>query len=55
MAVGLREERDREIRRRKLTVVPGGKRVENRTDEYEFPYDDLKFLYDYIKKEFGTE
>ncbi|MDH7578147.1 MAG: hypothetical protein QHH75_10095 [Bacillota bacterium] len=57
MVAGLRklQEETGKIRGMELKVVPGGKRVEAQTEEYEFPYDDLKLLYDYIRQEFRVQ
>ncbi len=57
MAVALRtfeelEHRDAEVKRPGLKLE---KRAETGRVEYEFPYDDLYQMYDYITKELGIK
>ncbi len=40
-------------RQEEQRVAPGKKRAEKK-DAYEFPYDDLKLLYDYLTKQENT-
>jgi hypothetical protein len=57
MAVALRKEELERIDEEmgKLRLVPGGQTEKAGRVEYEFPYDDLHQMYDYITNEMGIK
>ncbi|MFY9140214.1 MAG: hypothetical protein WBJ83_07750 [Thermacetogeniaceae bacterium] len=53
MAVVLKEVvKEKEVKKENLQLAP---KQENKKIQYEFPYDDLYLLYDYILKEMNTK